>query len=128
MVQKTVLIAEKKIPDALNGTQKNPSSLQSLVSLKIKKSLSNFSFLTKIVKIIFFKNIFLDFVRNYTLWIYGFFLCWIQCISTLLLSYQKQLSEICFKIFIPFNLGGVKKLPDMEKRSKILKQGLKSGG
>ena len=41
----------------------------------------------------------------------------VQCIKTLLLSYQKLFLTI-FKFFITKGVGGVQKLPDVKNRSK----------
>ena len=66
-VQKLFLIAQKNRTDALNVTQKNPSSLQSMVSEKIKKNLKKYPFLPKRPKMAYLKKkVFLDFSRNRT--------------------------------------------------------------
>ena len=71
---------------------KNPSSLQVTVSEKIGNNLKNYNFLPNLPKIVIFggKPWFFQkpyFVKNWAV------LCCIQCIRTLLLTYQKQLSE-----------------------------------
>ena len=45
MVQKRFLIAQNKRSDALNAMQKNPSSLQSMVSDKVNKNLEKIAIL-----------------------------------------------------------------------------------
>ena len=66
-VKKLFLMAQKKCTDALNATQKKPSSLQSMVSEKRKKNTSKIPILTKMTQNGNFFKIFLDFVRNHTL-------------------------------------------------------------
>ena len=87
-----VLIAQKKRPGALNGTQKTIGLCQVLLLRKSRKTLKNTIF-TKMPGFGTFWCFFLIFsvtLLSKDLW--NFFCC-IQCPKTLLLSYQNQIFE-----------------------------------
>ena len=91
---KTVLIAQKMRPDALNTTQ-NPHLFtnHSFEEEKIKKNLNKLPFLAVLVEWVFLR-FFLFFSKTILCKVGGLgFLRCIQCIRTLLFSYQKQLSD-----------------------------------
>ena len=62
------LITQKKRPDALNATQKNPAFYNVQFLKKSRKTFKkNYHFLAVLVKNGYFYEVFLDFFRNRTL-------------------------------------------------------------
>ena len=83
-----ILIAQKKRPGALNTTQKSPALCNVPFLNKSLKKLQKMGFLKKMVN---FGSFSWFFQERYIVESWGLLHC-IQCMRTLLLSYQKQLS------------------------------------
>ena len=84
-----ILIAQKKRPGALNTTQKTPAFCNVPFPNESKKNLKQITFKKKMG---IFGSFSLFFQERYIVESWGLLRC-IQCIRTLLLSYQKQFSE-----------------------------------
>ena len=83
-----ILIAQKKRPDALNTTQKTPALCNVPFLNKSRKTAKNAIFFKKA----FFKGFSSFIEERYIAESWGLSRC-IQCIRTLLLSYQNQHSD-----------------------------------
>ena len=90
-----ILIALKKDLDALNATQKNLSFLQGSVSKNSRKNSKKVNFRKKWSFLQFFSILLVLFLFREV----RVFLCCIQCIKTLLLSYQNKRSNICLYFY-----------------------------
>ena len=114
--QKMFLIAQKKRSDALNATQKNPAFYKVWFLKKMKKILQNDHFWLFWLKMGTLWGFTWFFQKSYFVQTWNFLRC-IQCIRTLILSYQKHIlatfsdfSEVMvvikvfYKIALPINL------------------------
>ena len=98
--QKAVFDSSKEASWCTERNAKNPSSWQGMVSEKIKNNLEKWScFDQNGQKWLFLKVFFWFCGQPYFIKSWGFLRC-VQCIRTLLLSYQKQLFDI-FSDFHP---------------------------
>ena len=94
-----ILIAQKKRPDALNTMQKTPAICNVPFLKKSRKTSKNYLFWQKLQKRPIFQGFSWFFPKPYFEKTWGFLRC-IQCIRTLLLSYQNPLSDN-FSVFVP---------------------------
>ena len=110
-----ILIAQKKRPDALNAAQKTSGlSKVRFWRKKSRKTLKNWHFLQFLPKTVIFWGFSWFFQKPYIIKRWGFLHC-IQCIRTLLLSYQNPLSDNFFCFFThwgdPYDLRGGQNVP-----------------
>ena len=82
--------SSKKVLDALNATQEAPALYKVRFLKKSRKSCKKYHLLTKLPKMVIFGGFSWFFQKPHFVESWGF-LCCVQCIKTLLLSYHNQL-------------------------------------
>ena len=129
IVQIRFLIAQKKRLGALNATQKTSAPNKVRCLTKSRKTSKNYHFLPFWEKNGNFFRFFLDFFRNHTLLGAEVFCVAFSASRRFFWAIKKTSFGQFFKLFIIKAVGGVLKLPDMEKKGhkKLLKKILNQG-